>query len=286
MTADLEDDRNRIRRDLQQQGYRVVPDQPLPNTAEFTPQVQAHLEQSALSVHLVSVSEPQPPLATASIEAIQQQLVAARSREQVKLAGAWGRDRADFTRLLWLPPTADLTQADAFIQGLQSEPDFLRTNLESLKTLIHERLNPPAIAPPAPTANGALPLYLDCDERDLEHPDIEQLYEWLDERFQVMLPDFEAKGVASSERLIQQCEAVLIYYGEASGLWLKRRLLALKKTLYGRPKPLRAKAVYIADPSKQRFSDPEVTVIEGFRGFQPTLLDEFLASLGLTGGQG
>lgn len=75
---------------------------------------------------------------------------------------------------------------------------------------------------------------------------------------------------------------MLIYYGQTSGLWLKRRLLALKKTLYGRLKPLLAKAVYVAapvTPSKQQFSDPEVPVIQGFETFSPQLLTPFLSQV-------
>ncbi len=95
----------------------------------------------------------------------------------------------------------------------------------------------------------------------------------------MVLPTENDSGLTGSEALIQQCEAVLIYYGEASSLWLKRRLLALKKTLYARPKPLRAKAIYAANRDRQIFSDPEVPVIQGFGGFQPDLLNVFLEQL-------
>lgn len=122
-------------------------------------------------------------------------------------------------------------------------------------------------------------VYLDCDERDLETAAIEPLYDWLEQNFHVILPDYQDSSLTQSEALIKQCEAVLIYYGEASGLWLKRRLLALKKTLYGRPKPLLAKAIYAVNPNKQRFSDPDVPVIEGFNGFRPDLLNVFLEQL-------
>jgi hypothetical protein len=280
VTSDLEDERDKIRRELQQRGYRIVPDQPLPNPPDFEPLVRTYLEQSALSVHLISARNSS--LSTApTLEELQQQMVIARSREQISLAAACGQERKDFSRLLWLPPTANLSQANDFVQALQNEPDFLSTSLETLKTLIHDRLTQPAqAAEPLLEPTGAVQIYLDCDERDLERPEIEPLYEWLEQHFQVVLPDFEDNGVTRSEGLLKQCEAVLIYYGEASGLWLKRRLLALKKTLYGRPKPLLAKAIYLANPAKQSFADPEVPVIQGFGPFQPTLLESFLAQLG------
>ncbi|MEO0408176.1 MAG: toll/interleukin-1 receptor domain-containing protein [Cyanobacteria bacterium P01_A01_bin.135] len=287
VTADLEDERDKIRRELLQR-YRVVPERSLPtdinDTAAFEAQVREYLEQSDLSVHLLSAKGNPASSGPPGLAELQQQMRAARSREQVTLAGEISRDRSqnrpEFSRILWMPPNASLDEADSFIQRLQSEPDFLRTNLESLKTLIGDRLT--QSASPAtfdiPTGDSAS-IYLDCDERDLENPEIEPLYEWLDERFSVVLPDFEGSSVTNSEALLKQCEAVLIYYGQASGLWLKRRLLAMKKTLYGRQTPLRVKAVYVAAPTKQQFSDGEVQVIEGFGGFQPTLLEEFVAAL-------
>jgi hypothetical protein len=122
-------------------------------------------------------------------------------------------------------------------------------------------------------------VYLDCDERDLEAPEIEPLYEWLEQNFRVVLPDYADSSLTRSETLIKQCEAVLIFYGQASGLWLKRRLLALQKTIYERPRPLRAKAIYLADSTKQPLSDSDVPIIKGFNGFQPELLNAFLEQL-------
>jgi hypothetical protein len=239
-----------------------------------------HLAQSALSVHLFM---PYPPNQTAAQsqtqEQIYQQLARARTRDQIELANQYSQERHDFSRILWVPTDAAQREFDEFVQGLQNEPDFISTNLESLKDIIRDRLTEPAIRVPNIPLDGTVKIYLDCDERDLETPEIEPLYKWLDQNFRVILPDSENNGVIRSEALLKQCEAVLIYYGQASGLWLKRRLLALKKTLYDRSTPLRAKAIYAANPAKQQFSDPDVPVIEGFGGFQPDLLNVFLEQL-------
>ncbi len=279
-TPDLSTEREKVRRELEQAGHRVLPDQPLPNPPDFEPTVCEHLTQAALSVHLFT---PYPPSQTApqaqTQEQIYQQLARVRTRDQIELANHCHQDRRDFSRILWMPPNPSHGELDEFVQGLQNEPDFISTNLETLKDVIRDRL----AKPPAPVfdlpQDGTVQIYLDCDERDLETAEIEPLYNWLEQNFHVVLPDYDDSSLTQSEALIKQCEAVLIYYGEASGLWLKRRLLALKKTLYGRPKPLRAKAIYAANAAKQRFADPEVPVIEGFRGFQPNLLDVFLKQL-------
>ena len=279
-TPDLKVAYEKVRRELEQAGHRVVPDQPVPNPPDFELAVDTYLAQSALSVHLLSpYSTPDVTLQPSTQEQIYRQLATVRTRDQIDLAKRCGQTRPDFARILWLPPDANIPDLEDWVQALQNEPDFVSTNLESLKDIIRDRLNPPA----APTfdlpMDGTVQVYLDCDERDLETAAIEPLYDWLEQNFRVVLPTDNDSGLTGSEALIQQCEAVLIYYGEASGLWLKRRLLALKKTLYARPKPLRAKAIYAANRDRQIFSDPEVPVIEGFGGFEPNLLDVFLEQL-------
>lgn len=284
-TSDLQDDRDRIRRELEQWGHQVLPESPLPSEpGPFTQAVCEALAQAQLSVHLLS---PQANLPTAgqlpTQDQIYRQLATVRTRDQVALAAQCGQARSDFSRVLWLPPDISEATPDAFVTELQGDPDFIRTNLEALKDIIRTRLTPPPAPGLALPTDGRIQIYLDCDERDLETPEIEPLYDWLEQRYAVVLPD-EHSTLSRSEALIQQCEAVLIYYGEASALWLKRRLNALKKSLYGRPKPLLAQAVYVADPAKQKFSDPEVLMIPGYQGFQPTLLEDFIATLDTTGG--
>jgi hypothetical protein len=279
-TPDLSVPREKLRRELEQGGHRVLPDQPLPNPPDFAPAVDTYLAQSALSVHLLSpYAAPAAAVQSSTQEQIYRQLATVRTRDQIELAKRCGQTRPDFARILWLPPDANISTLEDWVQALQNEPDFISTNLESLKDIIRDRLTqPPAPALDLPL-DGTVQVYLDCDERDLETSAIEPLYNWLEKNFHVVLPDYEDSSLTRSEALIKQCEAVLIYYGEASGLWLKRRLLALKKTLYGRPIPLRAKAIYAANPARQRFTDPEVPVIEGFGDFRPDLLNVFLEQL-------
>jgi hypothetical protein len=286
VTPDLNVSRERIRRELEQAGHRVLPEQPLPSEpAAFKQAVCEALTRSHLSVHLLS---PYPsrtggePAQTQ--EQLYRQLAMARTRDQIELADQCGQERADFSRLLWLPPDAGTLAPDSFVTSLQNDPHFISTSLEAFKDIIHTRLTQPATPTLDLPADGKVHIYLDCDERDLDMPAIEPLFNWLDQHFQVILPDYAESSLSRSEALLKQCEAVLIFYGQASALWLRRRLNALKKTLYDRPKPLLAKAVYVADPAKQQFSDPDVPIIAGYGGFQPTLLEDFLASLGTAGG--
>lgn len=279
-TPDLNGPREKLRRELEQAGHRVLPDQPLPNPPDFEPVVCGHLAQATLSVHLLSPYATLASTAQAPTqEQIYRQLAAVRTRDQIDLARHCGQTRPDFGRILWLPPDTGGVPLEDWVLALQNEPDFTSTNLESLKDIVRDRLNPPAIPSFELPQDGTVQIYLDCDERDLEAPEIEPLYDWLEQNFRVVLPDYADSSLTRSEALIKQCEAVLIFYGQASGLWLKRRLLALKKTRYDRPIPLRAKAIYMADPSKPPPTEPDVPIIQGYRGFQPDLLNAFLQQL-------
>ncbi|TVP63123.1 MAG: hypothetical protein EA342_18420 [Leptolyngbya sp. LCM1.Bin17] len=279
-TPDLYEERERIRRELEQAGHQILPDAPLPDPPAFEQTVCQGLAQSVLSVHLLG---PGPAMSALpeniTLEQAYQNMAFIRTRDQIELARQCSERQANFSRILWLPPGKQILGSDEFIQALQNEPDFISTNLESLKDIIHDRLTQPLLSIPDIPEDGTVKVYLDCDERDLEAPEIEPVYEWLTQNFRVVLPDHDKNSLTHSEDLLRQCEAVLIFYGQASELWLKRRLLALKKTLYDRPKPLRAKAIYLADSSKQLLTDPDVLIIQGFRGFHPDLLTTFLEQL-------
>lgn len=280
-TPDLTGDRDNLRRALTQLGHRVLPEEPLPpDPSEFNQRVCAALGESILSVHLLS---PEPVTPISPLEQTPQQayqaLLLARSRAQLQLSQGCGEGRPDFSRILWMPPSRAGEEASSFLAEIENDPDFLRTNLETLKDHIRDRLTPRHQAATPLNSRGRLPIYLDCDERDLENPSFDPLYDWLSQSFEVILPDYDSSGLSQSESLLQRCEAVLIYYGKANNLWLKRRVNALKKSRYGRPKPLRAQAIYLTDPDKQYFSDPEIPLIEGFQGFQSDLLSPFLQQL-------
>ena len=92
-TADLRDEWNALRRDLQENGYAVVPDQSLPLIAgEVAPFMEEHLTQSQMSIHLVGADYGLVPEGTQqSIVELQNQEAAQRSQE------------TGLARLIWLP---------------------------------------------------------------------------------------------------------------------------------------------------------------------------------------
>jgi hypothetical protein len=81
---------------------------------------------------------------------------------------------------------------------------------------------------------------------------------------------------------------VLIYYGTAHELWLRKTLRELRKCAgYGRERPLAAKAVCLAPPptpDKERLRTHEALVIRLPEGELGDALGPFFDQLGADGG--
>ena len=289
---DLRDRRDAIKRELQEHGYAVLPDQPLPlDGPKCVALVRDQLARCRLSVHMIGQNYGiVPEGATDSMVALQHELAVERAA-----AG-------EFCRLVWMPP--DLVTHEPrqrqFIDDLQSDSrndastDLLKTPLEDFKSVLHMRLNPPKPPEPgrepAPSAgeesDGALKrIYLICDQRDLEETrPLEDIL--FDQQFEVTVPVFDGDAAQvrhDHEESLIACDAALVYYGAGSELWLRSKLRELQKIAgYGRSKPMLAKAVYIAPPDtpdKRRFRTHEALVINPGDGPTLGVLEPFLIKL-------
>ena len=77
---------------------------------------------------------------------------------------------------------------------------------------------------------------------------------------------------------MKNCDAVLIYFGAGSDLWVRTKVRDLMKISgYGRTKPLNMKAMLLAEPKtrfKTRYRTQDMEVINMFSGFDETPLKE------------
>jgi len=258
-SSDQRERRDAVRRELQGNGYTVLPDRPLPVVgSECASFVREQLARCRLSVHLIGQHFGiVPEMATDSIVVLQHDLAAEQAGTK---AGAEG-----FCRLIWMPP--DLVSNDPrqeqFLARLRSDPmndkasDLLTSTLEDFKQVLHARLNPPRPRDPAPVRaadSGGGPfarLYLICDPRDIDRTrPLEDVL--LAEGLEVVLPIFdgdEAQVRQEHEANLAECDGALIYYGAGNELWLRSKLRELRKAAgYGRTAPLRATAIYVTDP--------------------------------------
>jgi TIR domain len=287
-TSDLRDHADRLRRDLLQHGYTVLPTTPLPDVAdEAEAAIRANLAQARLSVHLIGRNYSLVP------EGGQVSLI----EMQHDLAAARGSD-PQFHRLSWAPDGQQVSDArqQKVIERISMDPrgdshaDFMETMFEDLRTAVMDRLSraPKVQAPPAssPANDGPAPvLYLMADQRDAD-----AIQPWADALFdqgvEVIRPLFdgdESEIREYHEENLRLCDGVLIFYGAGNELWLQRKLRELQKAPgYGRTKPKPAAGVCLIGartPEKERFRSHDAVVAPQWDGVALGALAPLLARL-------
>ncbi|HJZ79925.1 MAG TPA: TIR domain-containing protein [Pyrinomonadaceae bacterium] len=286
-TVDLKDERDRIKRELLQQGFYVLPDKDLPTetATEFAQAVSAEIKRCVLSVHLIGGSYGSIPDGEEERSVI---------HWQSDIAAEQTSNDASFSRLIWMPHGLEFKGARQrqFIEDLRTKlrpgSELLETSIEELKTRILEKLNPqPKQAAAAENPSSDLTrVYLIHDNRDADEvkPIDDYLYE---QGFEVIrsLQEGDEPLVSQYHRdNLLQCDATLIYYGQGSELWLRSKLWDLQKAPgWGRARPMKAKAVYVSAPatsSKQSFRTREVPlVLQNFGQFSAATLQPFVQAL-------
>ena len=281
-TYDLHDARDNIRRELQQRGYVVLPDEALPYSPNFADAVREQMAKCRLSIHLVGRRYGTVP------EGFEQSVVAL----QHSLATDHRQHHPNFARLVWMPVALESEEPrqQAFIEQLQNEAELLQTGLEDFKTLIQDTLRPaPPAVTTAPEASHLTRIYLIYDQRDLEDYDatIQPIEDYLWEQGYEVMPSVfdgdEAEIRQYHEESLVECDAALIYYDAGNELWMQTKLKELRKaTGLGRTAPRLAKTVYVsgeATPQKQRFRTQEAATIKQFSAFSPTDLAPFITQI-------
>jgi TIR domain len=286
-TSDLREQREAIKRDLQQHNYTVLPTQALPLVAsELKAAVRADLAESQMSIHLVGKSYSFVPEASAeSLLEIQNELAIER-----------GGQGAGFSRLLWIPPGLQIEdeRQRKVVEQLRLDPrihmgaDLLETSLEDLRTVVQDRLKQnqkPAPEPAAHTTQNAshAQLYLIYDQRDTAEasPWADFLFE---QGFEVIRPAFEgdeAEVREYHEENLRSCDGALILHGSASECWLRRKLRELQKSAgYNRTKTNPVVGIVMIPPStpeKQCFRTHDAVIISQLGGFSADSLQPFIS---------
>jgi len=213
---------------------------------------------------------------------------------QVRLSAESGHGSA-LARFIWQPPglvTDDERQA-RFLRELRDgkegmdRTELLAGPIEALKSLVVKHLTspPPEPKPPTPVAAAVRRVYLVCDAKDERA--VEPIEDYLySQDFEVKVPVFEGDSdefMRMHQEQLSLCDAVLIYYGEASAQWVEMKLMDLLKAPgYGRQRPWAARAVYVAPPEhrrKDRFRSHDLEVIRESQGFDSALLEGFVERL-------
>jgi hypothetical protein len=285
-TSDVREQREALRRDLQQQGFRVLPERPIPHEqSDAMVAIREDLAQSRLAVHLLGRHYGVVPEgATHSIAEMQYELSSERAGQ------------ARFSRLLWIPQGLQVDDArqKTLLEAVRVDPrigtdaDMLETPFEDLRTAVIDWLARDAAPPPpqaAADSGSAAQVYFIADQRDAERlgPWSEALF---GEHLEIIHPIFEgdeAEIREFHEETLSTCDACVIFYGSGNELWLRRKLREIQKSPgYGRTKPL--PLICIAQiaphsPEKDRFRSHEAIVVAQWEGVDLTGLRPFIAQL-------
>jgi hypothetical protein len=294
-TQDVRDERERLDRELKDSRCEVLPDRLLPDSVEdFRTTVRSALAQCRLSVHLIGANYGAIPEGDSrSVVVLQHELAAERAGQ------------GELSEIIWMRPDVQAREAPqrAFIStlelhvGARDRFEFMRTDVEALKTVIRDRLR--ALRSKAPTAATARAaprrqassaarlgeLYLICDRRDQDA--VEPLRRVLFDRgFEVTMPLWagEAAQVREfHEGNLRLCDVAVIFYGQSDPGWFQMKLLDLRKAPgLGRSTPPLVAWVFMGPPrttEKQGFRSRQFEVLEGFGEFPferiAELADEF-----------
>ncbi len=288
-TSDRAEYRDSIQNELRSRGYRVLPDEELPQTAtEYREAVKKNLEQAVLAVHLIGnrygrILEGEEEK---SIVDIQNELAAQRSVEL-----------PTFLRVIWIAPDVIPTGKyhPAFVSSLKTDSqaqkgaEVIERSFEELKNRIIERLTTPKpTKPPQPrTFEDLVRIYVMCDKSDFTT--VKELRDYLfEKKYEVILSAREGddrQAIQFHKDNLLDCDAALIYYGAGNEFWQHSKLSDLRKAAgWGREKPMLCKAIYKASPEtdhKREYRTWEAVILNppGYTGFAADALEEFISCI-------
>jgi hypothetical protein len=267
--TDLLIQRQIIKRELQKQGYRVLPEQKLPSDfTEIEASVRRDLEASKLSIHLIGQNNGEIPRGTdRTIVEIQNKFAAEHS---LALLGEKEKIHHDpaFSQFIWVDPNMaqpNETQK-TIIEGIKrSIPDpqatqLLQTPLKNLRMVISDRFNTDPINKSGgkKVAADLLPeIYFIYDKVDSQHAksmiDLFQSY-----GFTLSLPVFEGSILEIRNTHITHLityDVAIIYKKQVNEEWLRMKTLDLLKAPgYGRKKEFLDKVILTEGNSGKDYS--------------------------------
>ena len=283
-SSDLSAARDQIRRELLAQKCRVFPESQLPReSSELAQAVSRDLESCALSIHMIGSRYGYiPDGSTRSVVWLQQELAVER------------RSRGDAPRcILWMPAGLEVTEEwqRKTIAGLQDQLkdhhrfELLSTPLEGLRQYVLDCLSPAPAKPAVSTARQRKRVYVICEPRDFEA--VEPARKALsagDALVDLPLREGSQQEIRlEHEAALQECDAVLIYWGAGSEGWVREKLRELRKARgLGRSREFAPAGILIAPEateSKQTYANPELIVMKHFGPFSSQSLGPFADEL-------
>jgi len=293
--------RDIIKRELLRHGYRVLPEQSLPKEAKLLEaMVKSDLEKCRLSIHLIGEDYGYKPKGSELSIVDMQNKIASDYMLKVIAHNKKSAEREAFSRLIWLSP--DMVNVSErqkiFIEDLKTdaaaveEAEVLQITLQELKSIVREELltggrfkTRDHYAREDEESKSGKMIYLICDKSDAEaaQPIVKALKAT---GCEVMTSLFEGDLIDLRylhQENLRRCDASLIYFGKANHQWIKAKLQDLLKAPgFGRIKPLKAKAIYVAGEARVKadeFREEGTLILTGNGEFKADSLKPFLEKI-------
>lgn len=316
---DLDEFREKLIRQLEDTGYHILPDRKLPNLLkDYSQAVESYIDQSALSLHLISSTNyGAPPEGTIKSKVILQNEIAGK-KSKIK----------NLNRLIWIPPaTTDIDtdqeaqeMQNAFLKKLKEAklddsqllPEILDgKTLQEFSDAINEKIKAIENAKKAKkeaeekalkeaqekerqasltqvtgvVSTEVKKVYLVCSSADMDNTGpLRKIIK--KSGCSVLLPEFEGAAQDLQKQHLDNlavCDGVIIYYGAGNDLWTDKKASDIQGLIRNPAKPILSKAIYITgeddDDSKKEYTNPGIEIINGLEGFKEELFVTFFQKI-------
>jgi len=270
-TDDLEEERDQIRRYLEQFGFLVLPEGDLPGGGEaFRTEIERDIKQADLYVHLLG---PRAGRFPADLED-------GYGATQVKVAREAGRKL-----LLWRHPELNLDAVtDPRQRTLLTDEAVVVCGLESFKATVRSRLE---ARPKQEDRERQAPSMVFIDASELDQ-DVLQVVrqEFEARRMSVAIPLFEGAAEVVREDLtenMKECDVLVFIYGMAPPAWVRAQMRLFSKLRPGTRASL--VAIFVGPPDEKPadigFSMPDLHRVDFPERWSPERMREMIAEFGL-----
>jgi hypothetical protein len=254
VTDDLEDERDNVRRHLEQFGLKVLPTTAYypQGGADFRSAFSVDCECARVFVQMLGLTPSRSP----------PDLAKSYAHTQYELAGQFGLDR-----MLWHRPDLKIDGITHRDVDLLNAPETEAIGLEAFKAEIVRKLTEPEPSTRVRPSSENGFVFINASQPDLALAKL--LYEEVERnRYSAVLPYFDgpAEGIRIDlEDTLVDCSALVLVYGSATPIWVRGQLRLFDKLRPRRDRPPKVIAIYAGPPEEKAdlgFTMPFVRYID------------------------
>ena len=285
---DQRDNREKVAGSLRGHGYRILPEDRLPEfETDYIEQAEKLIDECDLSVHIIGNSYgvvPDGPSGKSNV-VLQNELAAQRSAS------------SGMKRLIWISRdvSSEKPRQQSFLESLrqttelQRGADLIEGDLETLKGNMHKillKIQKQQAEPVPESVSKETTVYLVCTQRD-RGSTIELRKFLKQQNYQVKIPVFEGDAATmrkANEANFNAAHAVILFYGSAEEAWRATTENELTRMAGLQEKaPLSGRFIYLDGPESVDKSEilelEEEGVINGLSGFSEEIMLAFMQAV-------